>query len=322
MPAQVNAYQIYLNAKNSPTCVTPGPIGPTGLTGNTGTTGSTGLTGGTGATGLTGDTGATGTGGPTGPTGQGIAGTSGQVAYYGPSGAATGSSNFTFNGTSNIAQVGQQGSGTGVVRIGNVNSGVVGLAISNNGLAANTTCFIGMRGGATGPGSNDILLGAGDAGSNVGIQNSLSVGGSVQAASYNNQITTTGGSVQIITSDGSNPPGSFQLHSVTAGLGAIFNVDVKAPDFIATSDVRTKNSIVTVDSALDKVMKMRGVFFERNTEPGERRVGVIAQEVEEILPEVVHTDKDGIKSVSYGSIIGLLIEAIKEQQEIIKKLYV
>ena len=65
---------------------------------------------------------------------------------------------------------------------------------------------------------------------------------------------------------------------------------------------------------------MRGVFFERNTEPGERRIGVIAQEVEEILPEVVHTDEAGMKSVSYGSIIGLLIEAIKEQQEIIKKL--
>ena len=96
-------------------------------------------------------------------------------------------------------------------------------------------------------------------------------------------------------------------------------VDVYAPDFIATSDIRTKNSIVTVDSALDKVMKMRGVFFERNTEPGERRVGVIAQEVEEILPEVVHTDKDGMKSVSYGNIIGLLIEAIKEQQEVIGK---
>jgi hypothetical protein len=92
-------------------------------------------------------------------------------------------------------------------------------------------------------------------------------------------------------------------------------------DVIATSDIRTKNNIVTVDSALDRVMKMRGVFFERNTHPGERRVGVIAQEVEDILPEVVQIDySDGMKSVSYGSIVGLLIEAIKEQQEIIKKL--
>ena len=101
--------------------------------------------------------------------------------------------------------------------------------------------------------------------------------------------------------------GDLQLAGKITAVGTITGFDV-----IASSDVRTKNSIVTVDSALDKVMKMRGVFFERNTEPGERRVGVIAQEVEQVLPEVVHTDKDGMKSVSYGSIIGLLIEAIKE----------
>jgi hypothetical protein len=95
--------------------------------------------------------------------------------------------------------------------------------------------------------------------------------------------------------------------------GALFATgNVTGADVIATSDVRTKNSIETVESALDKVMKMRGVFFERNIEPGERRVGVIAQEMEEVLPEVVYTDSDGIKSVSYGSIIGVLIEAIKE----------
>jgi hypothetical protein len=95
---------------------------------------------------------------------------------------------------------------------------------------------------------------------------------------------------------------------------------VTATDFIATSDSRTKNNVVTIDSALDKVLKLRGVYFDRKIEPGERRVGVIAQEVEEILPEVVHTDNDGMKSVSYGSMIGLLIEAIKEQQEVIKTL--
>ena len=95
--------------------------------------------------------------------------------------------------------------------------------------------------------------------------------------------------------------------------------NVSGLDIIATSDVRTKNNIVTIDSALEKVLSLRGVFYERNTEPGERRVGVIAQEVEEILPEVVYTDVDGMKSVSYGSIIGLLIQAIKEQQEILSR---
>jgi hypothetical protein len=100
--------------------------------------------------------------------------------------------------------------------------------------------------------------------------------------------------------------------------GLVVNGTVTGTDVIASSDIRTKENVQTIDSALDRVLKMRGVFFERNTEPGERRVGVIAQEVEEVLPEVVHTDADGMKSVSYGSIIGLLIEAIKEQNEQIR----
>jgi hypothetical protein len=91
-------------------------------------------------------------------------------------------------------------------------------------------------------------------------------------------------------------------------------------DVIATSDKRVKDNIVTIGSALEKVLNLRGVYFERKSEIGTRRIGVIAQEIEEILPEVVYTDNDGMKSVSYGSIIGILIEAIKEQQELIKKL--
>ena len=91
-------------------------------------------------------------------------------------------------------------------------------------------------------------------------------------------------------------------------------------DVIATSDKRVKDNIVTIGSALEKVLNLRGVYFERKSEIGTRRIGVIAQEIEEILPEVVYTDNDGMKSVSYGSIIGILIEAIKEQHELIKKL--
>ena len=82
-------------------------------------------------------------------------------------------------------------------------------------------------------------------------------------------------------------------------------------DFTATSDIRTKNSIVTITSALDKVKALRGVYFTRNGET-DRSVGVIAQEVEAVLPEVVRTGPDDMKSVSYGNMVGLLIEAIKE----------
>lgn len=109
--------------------------------------------------------------------------------------------------------------------------------------------------------------------------------------------------------------------NLTVGGGITAAGNIYGLDVIASSDIRTKENIVTIDSALSKVLGMHGVYFTRKNEEG-RKVGVIAQEVEEVLPEVVYTGEDGMKSVSYGSIVGLLIEAIKEQNEQIKKLQV
>ena len=64
---------------------------------------------------------------------------------------------------------------------------------------------------------------------------------------------------------------------------------------------------------------MRGVFFERLETPG-TECGVIAQEVQEVLPEVVTASDNGHLAVAYGNISGLLIQAIKEQQEQIEEL--
>ena len=134
------------------------------------------------------------------------------------------------------------------------------------------------------------------------------------------QLQNSGNGVIIgPTSTGYLTVGNAPVVTPTAG-DIVASRNVYGVDLVATSDSRTKDNIVTVDSALDKLLKMRGVYFERKIEPGERRVGVIAQEVEEVLPEVVYTHNDGMKSVSYGSIVGLLIEAIKEQQEIITRL--
>ena len=90
---------------------------------------------------------------------------------------------------------------------------------------------------------------------------------------------------------------------------------LSASEVTATSDERLKSDIKTIDNALDKVMNMRGVSF---TKQAERGIGVIAQEVEKIIPEVV-TDGE-YKSVAYGNMVGVLIEAIKEQQKQIDEL--
>lgn len=87
----------------------------------------------------------------------------------------------------------------------------------------------------------------------------------------------------------------------------------------AYSDVTLKKDIETIPNALDKVLGMRGVNFTVK-ESDVRSTGVIAQEIEEQLPEVVMTDKNGIKSVAYGNVVGVLIEAIKELKAEIEEL--
>ena len=96
---------------------------------------------------------------------------------------------------------------------------------------------------------------------------------------------------------------------MSAGGAATFSSDVTA-----FSDERLKENIETIPNALDKVCQMRGVTFNRTDFDGEKQMGVIAQEVEKIIPEVVKEDdtEDKIKSVAYGNMVGVLIEAIKD----------
>ena len=91
--------------------------------------------------------------------------------------------------------------------------------------------------------------------------------------------------------------------------GATFTGTVTAPNFVSSSDVRLKSDIETIGEALDILQHLRGV---RYTSEGRRQIGVIAQETEPHLPEVVFETEDGIKRVAYGNITGLLIEAIKD----------
>lgn len=87
----------------------------------------------------------------------------------------------------------------------------------------------------------------------------------------------------------------------------------------ANSDQKLKENIVGISNALGKVLDLRGVYFNRIGE-SEREIGVIAQEIEKVLPELVYESHDGTKSVAYQNMVAVLIEAIKEQQEQINEL--
>ena len=84
-----------------------------------------------------------------------------------------------------------------------------------------------------------------------------------------------------------------------------------------SSDERLKTNINQIDNALEKVTQMEGVYFDWKDKSDDRQVGLIAQDLEKTLPEVVNQDTDGYYSISYGGVVPVLIEAIKEQQTLI-----
>jgi hypothetical protein len=92
-------------------------------------------------------------------------------------------------------------------------------------------------------------------------------------------------------------------------------------DVVAYSDARIKTNVQTIDNALDKVISMRGVTYNRtDVDDTSEKVGVIAQEIQEVLPQVVTKDDAGMLGVSYGNLAGVFIEAFKEQQRQIEDL--
>ncbi len=117
--------------------------------------------------------------------------------------------------------------------------------------------------------------------------------------------------------------GTDRLNILSNGLVGInctpsYQLDVTGTiratsDVIAFSDKRVKENIKTVDNALNTVTKLRGVTYTRkDIDDKSTKVGVIAQEVLKVLPEVVKKDNNDMYSVAYGNMAGVFIEAIKE----------
>ena len=121
-------------------------------------------------------------------------------------------------------------------------------------------------------------------------------------------VVSAGSSILNINPSGINVTGITTSTSVSTG-NVVSSGIVTAQDFDALSDINYKENINTVNNALDKVDHLRGVRFDWK-ESGLPSYGVIAQELQEVLPELVHGNDP--KTVNYNGIIGVLIEAIKE----------
>jgi len=165
--------------------------------------------------------------------------------------------------------------------------------------------------------AGDIILDA--AGEQVRFHDGSALIGMVNMDSDNLTIKVETSDKDMIFqgNDGGSAITALTLDMSAAGA-ATFNNDVTA-----FSDKRLKTDIKNIDNALSKVMKMQGVYYKRNDiDDAKEQVGVLAQDMEEILPQVVLTADDELKtkSVDYGKICSVLIEAIKDLKKQVDEL--
>lgn len=319
-----------------PASTVPGPTGPTGPTGPIGPTGPAG--GPPGPIGPAGPAGAAGSPGPTGPTG--LTGPTGSAATI----AVGTTTTSPAGGSASVTNVGTSAAAIFNFTIPTGPTGPTGTtgpagAPGPTGPASTVPGPIGPAGptGLTGPTGSAATIAVGTtttgpAGGPASVTNS----GSPTAATFNFTIPTgpTGPTGSTGPTGPTGPPGSGGLSgggiagsvavwSSTTVVNAYsgFTYDsgsgvVTATAFSSTSDSRLKTNVERINDPLEIVNRIAGVKYDWvNGNNSRRQVGVIAQEVQEVLPEAVHTDDKGYLSVSYDKLVPVLIEAVKELQK-------
>ena len=204
---------------------------------------------------------------------------------------------------------------------------------------ANGTIELGPFGGNIGVGTTTVTQKL-DVSGNVRFRNAL-FDGSNSAGTNGQVLISTGSKISWTNFSGgatlqndvsTNETWYPTLSSATSGTYSTAYVSntklqfnpstgtLSATVFTSLSDETQKTNIRPIENALDLVKQMNGVKYDWKDGHNQSSVGVIAQEIEKVLPEVVTTNDQGLKTVSYGNIIGVLIEAIKEQQNCIEEL--
>jgi len=188
-------------------------------------------------------------------------------------------------------------------------------ATSFTGSAANLTNLTGASAATYGDASNVAQIVVDANGRITGISEvTISGGGGGTPGGSDGQIQYNnggafGGATQLFYDDSNNRVG---INSATPTESLDVIGSVKATDFNTTSDQNLKDNIKTIENPLSKVLSIRGVNFEWK-DSNKASAGVIAQEVEKVLPELV--TGQNTKTVNYNGLIGLLIETVKEQQK-------
>jgi hypothetical protein len=204
---------------------------------------------------------------------------------------------------------------------GNFSAGTITAALTGNASTATSASYATTAGTITSQANSATITAAS---TNTGNQIVLRDGsgnfsaGTITATLSGNATNISAYTINQNVGTGNSP--TFTGLTVNGSITA-------TGDIIAyyTSDKRHKNNIQPITNALLKVSKLNGVTWEWNGDVDEAikqspKTGLIAQEVEEVLPEVVKTRDDGFLALDYSKMMGLMVEAIKEQQAQIEEL--
>jgi hypothetical protein len=236
----------------------------------------------------------------------------------------------------------------------NVSGSITGQILSTNGIVSGSSQVIGILSSLnTYTGSNDTT----NTTQNSRLDQLSTASGSaitrltaleVETANLETFTSSINTTIKTRLNAETVVSGSSQITlSSTTGYGSVLNQAVlttSSPTFAGltingaitatgditaffTSDKRHKNNIQTIPNALEKVTKLNGVTWEWNDDVNEvtkstPKTGLIAQEVQEVLPEVVKEREDGFLALDYSKMMGLMVEAIKEQQKQIDSLLI
>ena len=174
---------------------------------------------------------------------------------------------------------------------------------------------------------NSTIKSNGD--SDLILQTGNSTTGSITIADGSNAhitLASNGAGSTVISNDTDSTSSTSGSLIVSGGVGVAKKLFVgnqtSCPLFITQSDISLKENIVNLDSSLEKVLSLRGVNFDwidKEKYGNKKQIGFIAQEVEKVVPELVHQQND-IKAVNYSQTVALLVPAMKEQNDVINLL--
>jgi hypothetical protein len=194
---------------------------------------------------------------------------------------------------------------TGISNAQLTNSTISGISLGSN--LATLTIGTGLS-GTSYNGSGAVTI------ANTGVTSNVA-GTGVTVSGATGAVTISIG--QSVATNATPTFGNLTINGTITATG-----DITA---YYTSDIRHKNNVELIDNALDKVNALNGVTWEWNDDVDEvtkqtPKTGLIAQDVLDVLPEVVKTRENGFLALDYSKMVGLLVEAIKEQDIVIQKL--